>query len=441
MEASRFKDIWRRVRSRPLVWDTIATTGWSTLGRAVGFLIPFFIAAWFGVSRRTDAFFFTYGLVLFLSGIFAPVVESVIVPFIAEARDRKEDVGCFIGRVLCISGVGLVVVVGVFLLFLLRPFLAVVTDFNPPTLSLVYRLLLEISPLVLLLVWTSILAGTLNAYKKFAFPAVSPAFRAAINLVIIFAFKKTLGVHAIVLGYVAGELVRLLILLAVLGRLKVFELKLSFRTDRRLREFFRTASYQTFGMVAIWLKPVVDKAMASWLGEGSVSVLYYADRLYIIPITFLCSGLMATTLSHWSARYYESGEKRLKEDVKRVVRIVGLITVLVAVFLLVFHRPIVRLAFGRGAFPPEDLLKVSRVWVYFLTGLLSYVVARIYFQAHLVLKNTRFLMIYAFGLNGLSILLNYLLMKQFGVAGIALATTISYTLAAFCLGYFLYKKL
>ncbi len=440
MEASRFKDIWRRVRSRPLLWDTIATTGWSTLGRAIGFLIPFFIAAWFGVSRQTDAFFFTYGLVLFLSGIFAPVVESVIVPFIAEARDRKEDIGQFIGRVLCISGVGLVIVVLV-LLVLLRPFLAVVTDFNPPTLSLAYRLLLEISPLVLLLVWTSILAGTLNAYKKFAFPAVSPAFRAVINLVIIFAFKKTLGVHAIALGYVAGELARLLILLAVLDRLKVFKLKLSFRTDRRLREFFRTASYQTFGMVAIWLKPVVDKAMASWLGEGNVSVLYYADRLYIIPITFLCSGLMATTLSHWSARYYESGEKRLKEDVKRAVRIVGLITVLVAVFLLVFHRPIVRLAFGRGAFPPEDLREVSRVWVYFLIGLLSYVVARIYFQAHLVLKNTRFLMIYAFGLNGLSILLNYWLMKEFGVAGIALATTISYTLAAFCLGYFLYKKL
>ncbi|HIJ53334.1 MAG TPA: hypothetical protein HPP66_09295 [Planctomycetes bacterium] len=85
---------------RPLVRDTIKTTIWSTVGKAAGFLIPFFIAAWFGISSETDAFFFAYGLILFLSGIFAPVVESVIVPYIAEARTNNEDVGRFVGNIL-----------------------------------------------------------------------------------------------------------------------------------------------------------------------------------------------------------------------------------------------------------------------------------------------------------------------------------------------------
>lgn len=119
----------------------------------------------------------------------------------------------------------------------------------------------------------------------------------------------------------------------------------------------------------------------------------------------------------------------------------GLLTILITIFLLIFYRPIARIAYGRGAFNPGQVIEVQRVWFCYLLGLVPYVIARIYFQAHLVLKNTPFLMIYAFVLNGLGILLNYILMKRFGVAGIALATTVSYLVAALSLGYFLRRKL
>ncbi len=435
-----FVKFWKIFRGHPLIWDTVTTTGWSTIGKSIGFLIPFFIAAWFGVSSETDAFVFAYGLILFLSNIFAPVVENVIVPFIAEARKNGQDVGRFIGNVLGIGSIGLLVL-EVAALLVVKPVLSVVTDFDPRTLNLIYSLLLETSPLVLLLVWTSILNGTLNAYKKFVFPAVSPAFRAIINIGIIFSLRDQMGVHAIALGYVVGELSRLLILFGVIRWLRLFKLRISFHLTARLRRFFRTASYQTVGMVAVWFKPIVDRAMASWLAVGSVSVLYYADRLYIIPITFIATGLMATTLSHWSIRRYEMGSGRLGADVRRVVITVGLITVFITVFLIVLRRPIVYLAYGRGAITPDLMNEVGRVWFFYLLGLPFYIVARIYIQAHLVLKNTRFLMIYAFGLNGLGIIGNYILMNIMGVAGIALSTTSVTALSVVFLSYMLTRKL
>jgi len=432
--------LWDRLRSRPLVRDTITTTGWATLGRAAGFMVPFFIAAWFGSDSRTDAFFFSYGVVLFLANIFAPVVEYVIVPYIAEARKEGRDVGRFIGGVMVISGVGLFILSGL-LILITEPVLSLITRFDQPTLILARNLLVETTPLIILLVWTGILSGTLNAYKKFAYPAVSPAFRAMVNLGIIFAFRSVIGVHAIALGYVAGEAVRMIILLGVIKKLKLIRLRFSFSLSPVLRDFFSKASYQTVAMIAIWSKPIIDRAMASWLGEGNVSILYYADRLYIIPITFICSGLMATTLSHWSSRLYESPRSTMRQDVRRAVKMVGLAAVLITIFLLIFYRPITRLAYGRGAFQPGQVVEVQRVWFYYLLGLVPYVIARIYFQAHLVLKNTHFLMIYAFGLTGLGIMLNYILMGRFGVAGIALATTLSYLAAALGLGYFLNRRL
>jgi len=57
--------------------DTISTTFWSTLGKAIGFLIPFFLVAWFGVNSDMDSFFFAYGLVIFISIIFASVADHI----------------------------------------------------------------------------------------------------------------------------------------------------------------------------------------------------------------------------------------------------------------------------------------------------------------------------------------------------------------------------
>lgn len=431
----RITDLYRR----PLVRDTIKTTICSTVGKAIGFLIPFFIAAWFGVSEETDAFFFAYGLILFLSGIFAPVVESVIVPYIAEARSKDEDVGKFVGSILGISGAGLFVLT-VLLILVIKPILSVITRFDEQTLRLVYQLLIETAPLIILLVWTSVLAGALNTYKKFAFPAISPAFRAVVNLVIIFAFKDIYGVHSIALGYVVGELIRLAVLLIVTKRLDLFKLRLSFQLNPKLVEFLKTASYQITGMVAVGFNPIVDKIMASWLGEGSVSVLYYADRLYMIPVTFLATGLMATLLSHWSGRYYESGQQRLKQDVNKAVKVVGFITLPIMLVLILFHQPIAKLAFGRGAFAQDRLSEVGWVWVCYLFGLIPYMIGSLFFRAHLALKNTKALMRYCFYAVFLNISLNYILMKPLKVRGIALATTFTAIFFLFYLRRLFYCK-
>lgn len=424
---------------RPLIRDTIKTTFWSTIGRGFGFLVPFFIAAWFGVSSETDAFFFAYGIIIFLSGIFAPVVESVIVPYIAEARTNNEDVGKFVGNIICVSGVGVFVLAALFIL-VIRPVLSLITRFDGQTLGLVHRLLIETSPLILLLVWTSVLAGTLNAYKKFAFPAISPAFRAIVNLTIIFAFKDSYGVHAIAFGYLAGEIIRLTVLLIATKRLNLFKLRLSFQLNHKLMEFFKTASYQIIGMVAIGFNPIVDKTMASWLDKGSVSILHYADRLYMIPVTFMTTGLMVTLLSHWSQRYSKEGIQRLKKDVAKATKTISFITLPIALLLILFHQPIVKLAFGRGTFDQALLPETGWVWVCYLFGFVLYMVSQVFVRAHLTLKNTRALMQCAVLLVLLNILLNYILMKFFNVAGIALATSVSRIFALLFLAGAFYKK-
>lgn len=412
-----------RIRSYGFLWDTATTTLLSTISNGVGFLIPLFIARWFGVTSKTDAFFFSYGLILFFSLAVAPVVESVIVPYIAEARKTERDVAAFVGKIICVTGVGLAIISGVFLLTV-KPLLRTITKFEVDTLNLVCQLLIEFSPLTVLLVWTSILSGTLNAYRKFAFPAITPAFRAVINLSIIYGFKDLMGIHAIAMGYLLGEIARLAILSVVTKRLNLFRLDLAFRFDPKLREFFRTALYQIIGMVAIGLNPVVDRIMASWLKEGSVSILHYADRLYMIPVTFMATGLMVTLLTHWSDRYYETGPHELRENVKKAVKWVRFVSFAIVILLFFFRQPITKLAFGRGAFPLQELSEVSWVWVCYLFGFVPYMMGRVCVRAHLSAKNTKIIMRYGVYSLFLNIFLNSILMIHFRVAGIALSTSV-----------------
>jgi len=426
------KRILDKLHSRPLVWDTITTTFFSTIGKAVGFLVPFFIAAWFGITSKTDAFFFAYGVIFFLSGIFASAVESVIVPYVSETSLRKEDVGQFVGNVLAVSGLGLIVLTGI-LIWTIKPILSVITSFDKQTLSLIFQLILESAPLIILLVWASVLTGSLNAYKKFAFPALSPAIRAVANLTIIFALKDSYGVHSIVLGYVIGETARLIVLFFVIKKYNLFKLSFSFQLTSKIKRFFGTASYQMTGVVAAGLNPFIDKTMASWLGAGNVSILYYADKLYTIPVTFIASGLMVTVLSHWSSQHYSSGQSMLDKKVQQVAKMTGFMIAPLALLLIIFHQPIVTLAFNRGAFDQSKLPEVGQVWICYLLGLTPYMIGSIFVRAFLTLKRTDILMTYGFITLVLKILFNYVLMKFFGLLGIALSTMLIYFFCAFCL--------
>jgi putative peptidoglycan lipid II flippase len=424
MKTNRINQLLSQLKSSPIVRDTLITTFFATSGKGIGFLIPFFIAAWYGVDKDTDAFFFAYGLIIFLATIFSPVMESIIVPFIAEKKAKNEDIGRFVGRILAMSALGLLALSAIFLI-VIKPLLVMVTKFSPEGLDLIYNILLESIPLVVLLVWTSILAGVLNAYKIFVIPAISPAFRAIVTILFIYVFKDNLGVHAIAWGYVVGEISRLGILFVLLRRLKLFQLQISIGWEEQIIDFFRTSSYQIIGMVILGFAPIINKTMASWLGKGSVSILEYADRLYMIPVTFLTSGFMVTFLAHWSDRYQTGGEEQLKQDVFRAGIIVGIISILLTVLLFVTKGYLIPLIYGYGKFPHELTGDVAMVFGYYLLGLAPYFLSQVYVRAFLTKKDTKVLLVTGILRSSGIVIFSLVLMRVMGIAGIALATSLS----------------
>jgi putative peptidoglycan lipid II flippase len=396
---------------------------WTTLGRGVGFLVPFFIAAWFGVNEETDAFFYTYGLILFLSGILSPVIETIIVPYIAEARSRGWDIGGFLGKIVVFGGGALALIVLV-VLVAAKPVLALITRFDASTNDLIFVLFLEGAPLVFFMAGSSLIIGALNAYQKFTFPALSPAMRAAITLAFILLYKDSLGIHSVTFGYLIGEVVRLIILMVVVRLKGLFKIRLGFRPEAREKEFFANATIQTVSMIVVSLTPLVDKTMASWLGRGSITILHYADRLYIVPYTLLSAGLLIAMLSHLSQRFYEDGPQRLQGDLMRMIKVTAFSSLVLLTAIMISGGSIVNLALGHGKLAPHQLLEVKQLWFCYLIGFVPHMVNLLVVQVHLVMKNIVFLMKLSMASAVLNIVFNLIFMRWFGLFGIVLSSSV-----------------
>jgi len=330
------RDFWVRVIKRPMVRDTITITVLRVFARGIGALIPFFIAAWFGVTSQTDAFFFAYGIVIFFTGIFSSVLESFIVPFVAEFKAKNEgDVTLFVYDIL-ISGAVITIAMSLICLAVLKPALAVSTKFSPETIALVFRLFAEITPLLLFTALAGVLSGALNADKKFRIPAVAPAIRAVTALGVIFFTKDAIGIHSIPLGYAVGEALRLAVLFRAVFQNCLMIPHISLGLMSNVADFFKTVVYRTAGMLAIAFTPIIDRMMASWMGSGSVTIIDYADKIYSIPVILIVEGFLIAVLSHWSAIYYggPSGGELKKEAVKTCMIMLPVsILIAAAVFL------------------------------------------------------------------------------------------------------------
>lgn len=206
----------KSILKRPFVHDTLVTTVLITIGKSIGMIVPFFIAAWFGADTTIDSFFLAYSIIIFFASIFGSTISTVIVPYIVELKKLEENIGKFISSILLLSSI--IYILFLFIgAFIIRILLTIITDLPVASLDRITLIIIEMIPFVILMVCTNTIDGVLNAFKKFKLPAISPAFRALLTILFIFLLRTSLGIHSIIIGYIAGEFLRLIVLLFVIN--------------------------------------------------------------------------------------------------------------------------------------------------------------------------------------------------------------------------------
>jgi putative peptidoglycan lipid II flippase len=373
------------VLSHKLFQSTAVTAGNTLLSRVAGLVRDILLASLMGASigPQADAFYMAFRIPNFFRRIFAEgAFSQAFVPVFAEYRSQRseQELRQFTARMTGLFALALllVTIAGV----AAAPWLVRVIAFGftaePKKFALTVDILRITFPYLMFISLVAMAAGILNSHRRFAVAAFTPVL---LNLSLIAAalwLAPRMAQPAMALGwgvFVAGA-VQLLFQLPFLARLRMLPWP-SLRRDPAVFRVFRLMGPAIFGSSVNQINIVVNSILASFLVTGSVTWLYYSDRLVQLPFGVFGIALATVILPGLSQEHARQSEERFSDMLDWALRWVALIMVPATVGLAILAEPIIATLFQHGDFHAIDVVMTARAMIAFAFGLVGLVLVKV----------------------------------------------------------------
>jgi len=402
------------------------------LSRIFGFLRDMIVAGLFGAGLTTDAFFVAFRIPNLLRRLLAEGSLTVsFVPVFTEYlrnRSRKEalDLADIVFTALSILLVA-VSLLGVLLSPLIVAIMAPGFVKMPAQYDLAVFLTRLMFPYIFLISLVALCMGILNSLRHFAAPALAPV---VLNLAMILAALTLRGffrepITALAIGVMAGGVLQLAMQWPFLVRMGV-RLKPNFRFRhpgvRRIGLLMLPAA---FGAAIYQINIFIGTILASLLPTGSVSYLYYADRIVELPLGVFAIAVGTATLPSFSEQVAQGRFEELKRTIAFSLRIILFITIPATVALIALRVPIISVLFQRGEFGVQSTLLTAQALLCYAVGLWAFSIIRIIVSVFYSLQDTKAPMKAAIVALIVNAVFSVALMFPLQHGGLALATSIA----------------
>ncbi|MBW2172094.1 MAG: murein biosynthesis integral membrane protein MurJ [Deltaproteobacteria bacterium] len=402
------------------------------LSRILGLVRDIVIAAFFGAGPAADAFFVAFRIPNLLRRLFAEGSLTIsFIPVFAEyLLKRGRDEAFALARsswwILTMT-LAVVSVLGVLLSPLIVKIIAPGFISSPDKFELTVLLTRIMFPYIFFIGLVALAMGILNTLGHFAAPACSPALLsvAMVSSVLLISPHLEKPVLGLAFGVIIG------------GGLQL-TLQIPFMIRKGFRLFVRGPLYHAaikriallmtpavFGAAVYQINIVVGTLLATLLPEGSVSYLYYADRMVQFPLGVFAIALATAVLPSLSKQAAMNDMEGLRSSFSYALRLVFFITIPAMTGLIILREPIISLLFQRGAFDATSSRLTAEAVLYYAVGLWAFSGVRIVVSAFYSLQDTKTPVKTAVVALLTNILLSILLMGPMRHGGLALATSIA----------------
>lgn len=384
------------LRPMNLLKALVTVSGMTLLSRILGFVRDFVIARTFGAGMMTDAFFVAFKLPNLLRRMFAEgAFSQAFVPILGEYRNRKgeaetkqlvDHVATLLFLVLVVV-TALGVVAAPVLVYISAPGFAADTDKFELTVALT-RITF---PYILFMSLVALAGGILNTWSRFALPAFTPVLLnlSFIGMALFAAPWFDPPVMALAWAVFIGGALQLALQLPSLSRIGMlprFSLNLK---DEGVRRVLLLMVPALLGVSVSQISLLINTIFASFLGAGSVSWLYYADRLMEFPAGMLGVAL-GTVLLPSLTKYHASNSY---DDYSRLLdwglRLTLLLAAPAALGLALIAIPLITTLFFHGAFTASDVFNTREALVAYSLGLLGLILVKVLAPGFYARQNIR----------------------------------------------------
>lgn len=362
----------------------VTVSGMTLLSRILGFVRDFVIARTFGAGMATDAFFVAFRLPNLLRRMFAEgAFSQAFVPILAEYKNRlgPDETHRLVNRVATVLGLAVTavsalgIVAAPFIIQLSAPGFAA----EPEKFALTVELTRITFPYILFMSLVALAGGALNTWSRFAIPAFTPVLLnlSFIGMALFAAPYFDPPVLALAWAVFIGGVLQLALQLRPLARIGLlprFDLNLS---DPGVRRVARLMLPAMLGVSVSQISLIINTIFASFLASGSVSWLYYADRLMEFPAGLLGAALGTILLPSLSKMHADKQPEAFSSLLDWGLRLTLMLTLPAALALALLAVPLIATLFQHGAFTADDVLQTRLALVAYSVGLTGLILVKI----------------------------------------------------------------
>lgn len=419
--------------SRPGLLRSVGVISGATLvSRVVGYLRDMLLAYYLGAGVVADAFFVAHRIPNFLRRLFGEgTLTAAFVPVLTEqiAAGDPEAARNLIRRLagLLLAASTLLTLLGVAGAPWLVRIMAPGFTRQPEKLHLAVELTRLMFPYALFLAVAALAMGVLQAHRRFLWPALAPAAYnvCIITAAVLLADRWLPPARAIAVGVVVGGLAQLLIQLPAV-RVAGYPLRPAWRPgDATVRRVVRLMGPGILGLAILQVNILISTLLASFLPDGAVSYLYYANRVMEFPLGLFGIAIATAVLPDLADHAARNDTAGLIQALRRALQLCLLVMIPAGVGMAVLARPIITLLFASGAFSPADVAGTRTALIAFAAGVWAYATVKVAIQAMFAQQDTTTPVKSGAVTVAVDIVLSLLLMGPLAHAGLALATSLA----------------
>jgi putative peptidoglycan lipid II flippase len=430
---------WRVALSIKLLKSTLTVGSMTLLSRIFGLLRDMTLATVFGVSGGTDAFLIAFKIPNFMRRLFAEgAFSQAFVPVFSEYKEKRsrEALRDLIDHVAGSLGIVLLLITALgsigapLLVYLFAP------GFwdEPVRFQLTADMLRITFPYLFFIALVAFAGGILNSYNKFAIPAFTPI---VLNLSLIAAALWLaplfdVPLMALAWGVAAAGVLQLLVQFPSLMKLKLFPKPRLKRHHEGVSKILRLMLPAVVGSSVAQINLLLDTIIASFLAVGSVTWLYYSDRMLEFPLGVLGIAIATVILPALSRQHANESQESFNATLDWALKLVTLIALPACIGLLILASPILATLFQHGDFSAEDTYMASLSLMAYVLGLPAFILIKVLAPGYYSRQDTKtpvkiaiIAMVSNMALNILFVVPMVLLQYEAPHVGLALATTSS----------------
>ena len=405
--------------------------GTATLAsRILGFIRDAVIAWFFGAGFSSDAFIAAFRIPNLLRRLFAEgSLSSAFIPVFTEYIIKQGRTEAFHLARSAFRLLVCVLIIATICGILLSPWIVrlIAPGFSADKLSLTIILTQLMFPYIFFIGLVALCMGILNVLGHFAAPACAPVL---LNLSIIgsvFFISPSLNppVFGLAIGVLIGGILQLLLQIPVLIKKGVYFWQKAMVIHPGLKRVGRLIPPVMIGGAVYQINILIGTMLGSLLDQGSVTYLYFADRLVQFPLGVFAIATATAVLPSLSRQAATGDFDTLKDTFAHAFKLVFFIAMPATVGLVILREPIVALLFQRGEFDAQATRLTAQALLYYSMGLWAFSAVRVVIATFFALQDTKTpLMMAAISILA-NILLGVALMKPLAHGGLALATSLA----------------